>query len=412
MRAHALVVAAVATLTLAGCGSGGHAGLSVGATLTVYSSLPLSGPQAAHSEAIVDGIRLALQESRGRAGGFPVRYISLDDALPQSGGWEPGQVARNAGQVIQDGSSMALIGDFDSGASAVSIPILNKLGVAQISPASTYTGLTTGGAGAELGEPQKYYPAGRRTFVRLVPRDTVQAVALVRLLGQSGCRGVAVADDKAAFGEGLARLVEAQAIDTGLRVVDVEGVDPDALSYVPYAQTIRDEGADCMLYTGAASGGASALFRDVAAALPSARLFASNDLCDAGFAAAGGPLPQPAARHFRCVAPPLGVFAYPGGRAFAAAYLRAYGRRVADSYALYGYEAMRLVLDTIRSLGGDGGSRDAFLPALMKTHDRSSPLGRYSITPAGDSTLGRYGVYRLGGDGDAVYVRALRVPGA
>ena len=42
----------------------------------------------------------------------------------------------------------------------VSLPITNKAGILQVSPANTYVGLTTDQPGSEKGEPDKYYPAG------------------------------------------------------------------------------------------------------------------------------------------------------------------------------------------------------------------------------------------------------------
>jgi branched-chain amino acid transport system substrate-binding protein len=54
-----------------------------------------------------------------------------------------------------DPTSIAYIGEFDSGASAISIPILNETQIAQISPSDTAIGLTRDGPGADLGEPAK-----------------------------------------------------------------------------------------------------------------------------------------------------------------------------------------------------------------------------------------------------------------
>src|SRR5215216_1836383 len=48
--------------------------------VTAYSSLPLQGPSRPQSVAIVNGIRLALEEAGGRAGAFRVRYVSLDES--------------------------------------------------------------------------------------------------------------------------------------------------------------------------------------------------------------------------------------------------------------------------------------------------------------------------------------------
>ena len=92
------------------------------------------------------------------------------------------------------------IGEFNSGASKVSIPILSEAGVPQISPANTYVGLTTDDPGSEPGEPDKYYPTGDRTYTRIVPKDTIQAAALVTLMKGDGCTKVAMTNDKEVYG--------------------------------------------------------------------------------------------------------------------------------------------------------------------------------------------------------------------
>ncbi len=82
---------------------------------------------------------------------------------------------------------MYYIGEFNSDASEVSMPILNRAGVPQVSPASTYVGLTTSEPGSLPGEPNRYFPTGRRTFLRIVPMDTLQAAALIDLMGNDNC---------------------------------------------------------------------------------------------------------------------------------------------------------------------------------------------------------------------------------
>ena len=49
---------------------------------TIYSSLPLQGFNANQAAAVVRGERLALEHVGGRAGGFPIRLVSLDDEDP------------------------------------------------------------------------------------------------------------------------------------------------------------------------------------------------------------------------------------------------------------------------------------------------------------------------------------------
>ena len=48
--------------------------------MNVYSSLPLQGAQRLQTTAMVNGIKLALEQHDGRAGDIDVNYTSLDDS--------------------------------------------------------------------------------------------------------------------------------------------------------------------------------------------------------------------------------------------------------------------------------------------------------------------------------------------
>src|SRR5215211_8010012 len=149
-------------------GGGGGGGKSSGDTLTIYSSLPLQGDSRPQSEDVVNGEKLALEEAGGKVGKFKITYKSLDDSTAAAGKWEPGQTSADARKAAQDQSTIAYLGEFNSGATAISLPITNEAGILQISPSNTYVGLTRA-EGADKGEPDKYYPAGKRTYGRVVP---------------------------------------------------------------------------------------------------------------------------------------------------------------------------------------------------------------------------------------------------
>jgi branched-chain amino acid transport system substrate-binding protein len=83
---------------------------------TVYSSLPLAGSQRAAAQDVRDGELLALQQAGGRVGDLPVRLVSLDSASRRGGWWEPSRVAENARRAAGDLSTIAYIGEFNSGA--------------------------------------------------------------------------------------------------------------------------------------------------------------------------------------------------------------------------------------------------------------------------------------------------------
>ncbi len=148
--------------------------------LTIYSSLPLQGDSRPQSTDVVNGEKLALEEAGGKVGKYKIKYKSLDDSTAAAGKWEPGQTSADARKAAQDQSTIVYLGEFNSGASAISIPILNEAGILQVSPSNTYVGLTRS-EGADKGEPDKYYPSGKRTFGRVVPADHIQAAAQVDL---------------------------------------------------------------------------------------------------------------------------------------------------------------------------------------------------------------------------------------
>src|SRR6478609_4986357 len=161
-----------------GSGSSSTSSSSGGSkNLTIYSSLPLQGASRVNSEAVNNGAKMALQSVGGKVGGYTITFKNLDDSTASAGKWDPGQTQADARKAVQDKSTIAYLAEFNSGATANSLPILNQAGIPQVSPSNTAVGLTTSDPGADVGEPTKYYPAGTRTYARVVPRDTIQGAA-------------------------------------------------------------------------------------------------------------------------------------------------------------------------------------------------------------------------------------------
>jgi branched-chain amino acid transport system substrate-binding protein len=397
----------------AGTSTSSSSGGGGGGTVDLYSSLPLQGASKDQTNAMVKGIQLAVDEAGGKAGDYTVNYQSLDDSTAQAGNWDPGQTAQNARKVAQDDKAIGYIGEFNSGASAVSIPILNEGNVPQVSPANTYVGLTTDEPGSEKGEPAKYYPTGKRTYLRIVPRDTVQSAALLTLMKNDGCTKVAIANDKDTYGLGLARLMEIQAKDLGVTITSDEGIDKSAPNYRSYAQKIKGEGADCFVFDGVTANGAVQVYKDVAAAIPNAKLYGPDGVCESGFTnPSKGGIPKDLGAKFQCSVATLDLKTIPGGQDFLAAYQKKYNDDNPDPYAIYGYEAAKLFLDTIAGLGDKGNDKDAVLEALFATKDRDSALGTYSFDENGDTTLTDYGIYAVGSDGNPTFSKAVKAEGA
>src|SRR3954451_10697937 len=177
-RATALALAAAALV--AGCGSTEKEDLAHGSTLTIYTSLPRHGVSARDADAVAVGERLALADAGGRAGGRRLRLVELDDSAPGKGTtWDGSTVEENAKRAAKDASTIAYIGELDFGGSAISVPVTNAKGILQVSPGDGLTSLTQLQPGGFQASPARYYPKGRRTFVRLVPTDRREVEELV-----------------------------------------------------------------------------------------------------------------------------------------------------------------------------------------------------------------------------------------
>lgn len=407
-----MVAAALAAAVLAGCGTADApaGGRISGKKLTIYVGVPLQGASAVSGTAVVNGVRLALAKSRGHVGKFRLVLKVLDDATAAQGEWDPGQTSSNAVQAAANPTTVGYIGDLDSGASAVSIPILNAAGIPQISPTSTAVGLTSAGPGSAPGEPEKYYPAGVRTFARVAPSDAIQAAVQVKLQQSLGCTKTYVLTDEEVDGEDFANSFGIAAQQAGLRVLATQEYDPRATSYAALASTIASSGANCILVSAISGSNAVPVTQQVGKALPNARIFAGAGVAETPYVdPSQGGVPLALDSRLLITSPALDAAAYPrAGREFLATYSRVYGTPEPD--AILGYESMRLMLSAIRR-ATDGGRkparRSAVLRAIFHTHDRHSVLGTYSIESDGDTTLKVYGVWRVV-DGSLRFWKAMQ----
>jgi branched-chain amino acid transport system substrate-binding protein len=401
----------IAALGVVACGGDGDdadpaATESASKAVTIYSSYPLQGAGRRQSIAAVNGAKLALEQAGGKAGNVTVTYKPLDDATAQAANWTPEQTSANARKAAQDESTAVYLGEFNSGATAVSLPILNEAGIAQISPSNTAVGLTSDEPGANPGEPDKYYPTGQRTFARIVPKDTIQGAALATLMKEDGCTNVQLLNDKEVYGAGLARNIEGSAKAQGLKIISNEDTDKNAANYRSLAAAAKSAGADCMVFSGITANNAVQVFKDFAAALPGAKLYGPDGVADSGFAGKDEGIPAEVAARTKVTIATLSPDQYPpDGQKFFEDYTTKYGEANPDPYAIYGYETMSLALDAIER--SQTGEKADVVKALYETKDRQSVLGTYSIDANGDTTLTDYGIYAIK-DGELVFDKTIK----
>jgi branched-chain amino acid transport system substrate-binding protein len=362
---------------VAGCGASvPETTVATADDLVIYSALPEHGPQAPRARDVLDGERLALLLADGRAGAFHVQLRPLDDseakADPDEAGWTPETTLQAAKAAVEDPGTIAFIGDFDNGATALSLPQTNQEDLLQVSPASTYGGFT-GGPGSAPGEPDKYEPSGAPSFGQTAAMDPVQARAVVSVLADGGCERLAILRAPDGFNDSLGRLIAKDATARGLHVaLDEQMRDRDAPAHAKMADKVVEAGAQCATFVGGTSDAPAGLVGALHNADPDLRIALPMGLADDGVAADIGPASQVTT----IIGPP------PPDARFVDAFKERFGRRPGP-WAAYGYDAMRRVLRAIEVAGTRGNDRRAVVDAYLRQGPPEQRLALWDAGPTG-----------------------------
>lgn len=126
------VLSALVLTFASGCGD---SGVSAGATVSVYLSAPMQGPEGAHGRNLCTEAKRALAAAHSKAGDLHVRLRCLDASGP-SGAWTLATVGANARQAVQDSTTVAYVGEPDPRAQRQSRPIVEEADVAEITEGS------------------------------------------------------------------------------------------------------------------------------------------------------------------------------------------------------------------------------------------------------------------------------------
>src|SRR5918994_1957124 len=205
------VACALLAAALGGCSLGDAGDGSGSGRLSVYVSVPTRGPVGVHGRAIREGAVLAVRElGRNRA---PAPSLHVRDD-PGGGGGPPPAVADAARRATSDSAAVAYIGEFESGATRVSLPITNEARIVQVSPASTALDLVSPAPGSDE-VPELVQPSGDRTFGRVIPDDEAQAGAGAAWARKLGARGALLISDGSEFGDTVADEFEEEAVALG-----------------------------------------------------------------------------------------------------------------------------------------------------------------------------------------------------
>ena len=229
----------------------------------IASDLPLQGALRPLSVQITQAIQLELKSMNYQIGGKTVQYVSCDDSTAAKGSWDPQTCTNNANAYKSVTNLLGVIGTFNSGCAEIEAPILNRApggGIAMVSPANTYVGLTkpTGVAG----EPQKYFPTGKRNYARVAVPDNFQGAADAQFLKGKGVTSVYVLNDGEAYGVGIANNFANAAKALGITVLGNDKWDASQPNYQSLFQGIASKNPGAVFLGGIVSNNGGQLIKD------------------------------------------------------------------------------------------------------------------------------------------------------
>lgn len=380
-------LAAVAMVAFGACSGTPSAGGDKG-TISIWSELPRQGSSKGQTDTIVNAIKQAIEERGGAVDGWKITYVDQDDSTAEAGAWTPERATALATEAASANDLVAYIGTFNSGAAKIGIPILCKAGIAMVSPANTYPGLTKPGKG-EPNEPGVYYPDGcTHNYFRVVPADDLQGDVGAKWAKELGAAKVYVIDDSQIYGKGIADVFDASARAEGLEVLSHDQITGKETDYKALAEKIKAAGPDLVYFGGITQQNAGQLWRDIKAAIPDIMLMGPDGIYENAFIEAAGDAAEGTYLTFG------GTTAdqYTGKAAeFRDKYKAKYGSEL-EVYTIYGYEAANVVLDAIDKASKAGAKdvkalRAGVIKALSEVKDYPGVLGTWSFDANGDTSL-------------------------
>jgi branched-chain amino acid transport system substrate-binding protein len=364
--------------------------------LLIVNSGPLQGPQSDHGIQNAQAVKLVLAQRGWRAGKLTVGVQVCDEASASSPLPSPAKCARNAKALAADPSVVVVVGPASSACTAAMLPTLNRApggALPIISMSNTYLGLTRAGPGVAKGDPDRLYPTGEHSFVRMAPADDLQGAASALYARRLGVRRPYVLHHDETWGVGVATAFRTAATRLGMDVTGMEQWDRRAHDYTRLAQRIRRAGADAVYLGGyAVADNGPRLVKDLRATLgPDVPILAPDGFNEpaalvegAGTAAEGIVVTLAAIPTSKL--PPAGL-------RFARQFKQRFGA-VPCCYSVYTAQATYAALDAIAR---SDGSRAGVLRNLIRTRVHGGLLGDFAIDRYGDTTLTDIAVYRVHG---------------
>jgi branched-chain amino acid transport system substrate-binding protein len=378
----ALGALAVVALAASGCGGGGTntPGTNQEKTVIIGVDLPFTGSSKDASDDTWNAMVLYMEQIGGKIGNYKIELKKYDNATAAKGAWDEGKCTENANAHVSNANEVAVMGTYNSGCAKLEAPVVNQAPdgpMLMVSHANTNPGLTKTW---DPGEPDKYFPSGKRSYARVVTTDDIQGPAGAQFAKTDlGVKKCVVLNDTETYGQGVAKSFAEEAKKQGIEVIETAWRKGEARYTTLFGQA-KAQGVDCVFFGGIYDNNGGQLTKDKVAVLgdnTKVKLLAPD-----GFT--GYPdflaLNESEGAYLTFAGLSTDPLRAAGGKPaeFLDAYKAKYGSDPRTSYALYGVQALQVILAAIeKSDGTRKGVRDQVFEGAGVT------------IPAGSAILGK-----------------------
>ncbi len=333
--------------------------------LSIGMTFPITGTLALQAGVVRDAVLYAINEANGKGGiaGYKLRDVTLDDASPTTGQYDPALAATNARKLLQDPTVIAAVGPLNSGSAKAVSPIYSQGGMATISGSATNPDLT------DPKFAQLYHPASPPIFFRTVTTDAYQGPTLANYFAETlKIQKIVVLDDGGAYGVGMANAFAAQAAKKGMTVLIRDRLDPLNADYT--AVLTRAKSLDTQaLYYGGDPGAGAKVVKQSYDILPNVAKGGGDGVHTPDMLTGGG---MPAIEGWYATSAAAHVLDQPDIQPWAKDYVAKMGKQPADYTVTY-YDAAQVIFDAIARVAKSGkpvnraNVRDAIATTNLKT---------------------------------------------
>ncbi len=344
---------------------------------------PLTGGIAHLGKDNENGARLAVDEINAGGGlkvgdkTYTLELVAEDDkADPKEG--------TLAAQKLVDANIVAVVGHLNSGTTIPASKIYADAGIVQISPSATNP---------------KYTEQGFKTAFRVVANDNQQGTVLANYAAnEMKAKTIAIIDDRTAYGQGLADVVERVAKEKGLQVVSREFTTDKATDFNAILTKIRAAKPDVVMYGGmdATAGPMAKQMKQLG--IKSAFL-AGDGVCSPEFIKLAGE----AGNGLTCSMAGEAVEKLAKGEEFKTKYKAKFNQDV-QIYSPYSYDAVYVIAEAMKRAGGPDKAK--LVEEVAKTN-HAGVTGQITFDEKGDIKGGAISVFQVK-EGKLEYISTSR----